>query len=83
VITASYVALTLATGGFLFRLLRGPSLTDRVVAVDGMLVVFVSAIAVRAMDTGSGAFLMVAVVVTLVGFISTAVIGRFIEGQDG
>ena len=40
-----------------------------------------AAIAVQAVDTGSGTFLPVAVVLTLVGFIGTAVVARFIEGQ--
>jgi multisubunit Na+/H+ antiporter MnhF subunit len=33
------------------------------------------------MQTGEGAFLPAAVVVTLVGFVSTAVVARFIEGR--
>ena len=80
-IAASYVLLGLAGLGFGFRLLRGPFLADRVMGLDGLLIVGVSAIAVRAMQTGSGAFLPVAVLVTLLGFISTGVIARFIEGQ--
>jgi multisubunit Na+/H+ antiporter MnhF subunit len=80
-IAATYVVLGLAALGFGFRLLRGPSLADRTMALDGLLVVGVSAIAVRAMQTGVGSFTPVAVVLTLVGFISTAVVARFIEGQ--
>ena len=80
-IAASYVLLGLAGLGFGFRLLRGPFLADRVMGLDGLLIVGVSVIAVRAMQTGSGAFLPVAVLVTLLGFISTGVIARFIEGQ--
>jgi multisubunit Na+/H+ antiporter MnhF subunit len=83
VIEASYAALAVAAACFAFRMLRGPSLVDRVIGLDGMLVAGVSAIAVRAMETGSGAFLPVAVIVTLVGFISTSVIARFVEGQGG
>jgi multicomponent Na+:H+ antiporter subunit F len=81
VITASFVVLALAALGFGYRLLAGPSLADRVIGVDGMLVVGVSAIALTAMQTGEGAFLPVAVVATLVGFVGTAVVARFIEGQ--
>jgi multicomponent Na+:H+ antiporter subunit F len=80
-ITAAYLLLAGATLGFGFRLLTGPSLTDRVVGLDGLLVVGVSAITVKAMDTGEGAFLPVALVITLVSFVSTAVIARFIEGR--
>jgi multicomponent Na+:H+ antiporter subunit F len=83
VITASFVVLALASLGFGYRLLAGPSLADRVIGIDGLLVVGVSAIALRAMQTGEGAFLPVAVVATLVGFVGTAVVARFIEGQGG
>ena len=80
-IAASFVMLALAAAGFGFRLLAGPSLTDRVVGIDGLLIVGVNAVVLRAMQTGEGAFLPTAVVVTLVGFVSTAVVARFIEGR--
>jgi multisubunit Na+/H+ antiporter MnhF subunit len=81
VIVASFVLIVLAALGFGYRLLAGPTLTDRVVGMDGLLVAGVSALTLRAMQTGEGAFLPVAVVVTLVGFVSTAVVARFIEGE--
>ena len=65
----------------LFRLLRGPSLADRVIGIDGMIVCGISLLVVRAMDTGDGAFLPAAVVLALVSFISTSVVARYIEGQ--
>ncbi len=80
-ITASFVLVALAGLGFGYRLLVGPSRTDRVVGVDGLLIVGVSAITLRAMQTGEGTFLPVAVLVTLVGFVSTAVVARYIEGR--
>lgn len=80
-ILAAYVLLVLAGALFFLRLLRGPSLSDRVMALDGLLVAGVSALVVRAVESGSGTFLPVAVVLTLVGFIGTAVVARFIEGQ--
>jgi multicomponent Na+:H+ antiporter subunit F len=81
VIAASYVLAALAAAGFGYRLVAGPSLTDRVVGLDGLLIVGVTAIVLRAMQTGEGAFLPVALVVTLVSFIGTAVVARFIEGR--
>lgn len=80
-ITASYVLAALAAVGFGYRLVAGPSLTDRVIGIDGLLIVGVTAIVLRAMQTGEGAFLPVALVVTLVSFIGTAVVARFIEGR--
>ena len=78
---AAYVALGCAAALFCFRLLRGPSLADRVIGIDGMIVCGMSLLIVRAMDTGIGAFLPAAVVLALVSFISTSVIARFIEGR--
>lgn len=80
-IGATYVVLALAFVCFAYRLLAGPTLADRVIAIDGMLLVGLSMIVVNAVDTGRGAFLQVAVMLTLVGFIGTAVVARFIEGQ--
>ena len=80
-IAASFVLVTLAAVGLGYRLLVGPSLTDRVVGMEGLLIVGVSAITLRAMQTGEGTFLPVAVLVTLVGFVSTAVVARYIEGR--
>ncbi len=77
----AYVALVLAAALFGYRLLRGPSLADRVIGIDGMIVCGMSLLMVRAMDTGRGAFLPAAVVQALVSFISTSVIARYIEGR--
>jgi multisubunit Na+/H+ antiporter MnhF subunit len=82
VIVAAYISLGLATAIFLFRLLRGPSLADRVIGIDGIIVTGMSLIIVQAMDSGRGAFLPAAVVLALVSFISTSVIARYIEGRS-
>jgi multisubunit Na+/H+ antiporter MnhF subunit len=79
VITAIFVVLAVAGLGFAYRIARGPSLVDRAIGLDGLLVSGVAAITADAVRTGRGAFLPVAVVVTLVGFVSTAVVARFIE----
>ena len=80
-IDAAYAALGLATVLFLYRLLRGPSLADRVIGIDGVIVTGMSMIIVQAMDTGRGAYLPIAVVLALVSFISTSVVARYIEGR--
>ena len=81
-IIASFVVLACAAACFFTRFLLGPSLSDRIVAIDGMLVVGVSAIGVQAVRSGVGTFLPAALAVTLVGFISTAVAARFVAERD-
>ena len=71
--------LAMAAGLCLLRLLRGSSLPDRIVALDTLLVVVVCGIAVGAVRTGSGEFLDVLVVASLLGFSGTALVARFIE----
>lgn len=78
-ITAAFVLLWLAAAALLFRVVLGPSLADRVVALDGVLIVVVCGLAVSAAHTGNTLFTDLAVVVGLLGFLSTAVAARFIE----
>ncbi len=63
----------------LYRLLRGPSLADRVIAVEVALVSLVGAIAVDAADRGSQTFLVLLIVIALVGLAGTFAASRFLE----
>lgn len=80
IINVIYVLLAVAAALFAFRVLRGPTVSERVIGVDGMLVTFMGGIIVHAADTGRGSYLPVAVVLALVSFISTSVVARFVEG---
>ncbi len=75
------VALGIAALCFTYRLVAGPTLSDRVIGLDGLVIVGVSAVAIRAVITGNGSFLPVLVVVTMVGFVGTAASARFIEAR--
>ena len=75
--------LTVALAAFMFRVLRGPSIPDRVVALDGVLSVVVSGIIVAAARADSGITLSTVLVVSLVGFVGTVALGRFVERRGG
>ncbi|MGB3555680.1 MAG: cation:proton antiporter [Jannaschia sp.] len=62
-----------------FRLVKGPSLPDRVVALDTMTVLIVAFCGLFVFESGSTAFLDVAVVLALIGFLATVALARFIE----
>ena len=68
---------------FLVRAVVGPSLADRVVAIDALVVTIVGIILVQSIRTDSSWFLGVAVVVALVGFLGTTAGARFIERRGG
>jgi multicomponent Na+:H+ antiporter subunit F len=80
--TIAVICFTLlAVGGGLcvLRAARGPSLADRVLAIDSLLIVGVVGVAVETARTGSGVYLDVLLVVALVAFIGTTAAARFIE----
>lgn len=80
---AAFVILTLAAGCFVYRLVAGPTLTDRITALNGLLLVGMGALATHAAHTGIGAYLPVLVALALVGPISNGMIARFIERRGG
>jgi multicomponent Na+:H+ antiporter subunit F len=80
-IVAVQIVLGLAAALFAIRLVVGPTLPDRVVALNGMLIVGMVLIAELAVETGRGSFLPVLVLLALVGFLGTAMIARFLEGR--
>lgn len=71
--------LAVAAGLCLVRLVRGPSVPDRIVALDALLLVVVAGIAVGAAVTGDGDYLAVLVAVSLLGFVGTVTVARFVE----
>lgn len=83
---ASVIALVLLALSLLVSVVRiviGPTLADRVLALDLMTVVamgFVGAIAVR---TGLTLYLDIAIAVALLGFLATIAFARYIIRQAG
>lgn len=75
------VLAALALGGW--RLFRGPSLGDRVVALDLLSTLAVGLIALHAVATGEVAFLDAALVLGAVAFIGTLAFAHFIEHTGG
>jgi len=73
------VLLSIGAAGFVFRLLKGPSLSDRVVGLDGLQSVVVIAIIVAAAQADSGITIETVLVAVLVGFVGTTALARFIE----
>jgi multicomponent Na+:H+ antiporter subunit F len=78
-----YAGLAVAALAALVRLCLGPTVPDRIVALDSLLYVVVIGIAVAAATTGSGSFLGVLVAVALLAFVGTATVARFVERRGG
>ncbi len=74
-----YAMLTAALFLAFIRLARGPSLPDRVVALDLITVITVGFIAAYAIDVGQRVFLDAAIVVALIAFLGTVAFARYVE----
>ena len=64
------------------RIQRGPSLADRVVALDGIAATIVAAAVLYALQTGLAVFVDVALAMALVTFLGTIALARAIEKGD-
>lgn len=61
------------------RLAIGPSLADRVVALDMMTITIIVFCGIYAILTGDASFLDVAIVLALIGFLATVALARYAE----
>ena len=74
----SQVFLALAMGCAGFRVLRGPRAQDRVLGLDTLYVNAAMLLLVFGMRTGSEVYFEAALVIALLGFVSTAALSKFL-----
>lgn len=72
-------AITLITG---YRVIAGPTTPDRVVALDVIGTNVVAIAGLYAMWTARGLFVDVALVLAIIGFISTIAVARYVTEGD-
>lgn len=75
--------LAVAATGFVTRLIVGPSVADRLVATDGLLVLVICALAIQSARTSSGFYVDAAIVIGLLGFVGTGVAAHLVDRQGG
>ena len=65
-----------------WRLLRGPEPTDRVLALDTMYVNVVALVVLLGLRLGTGLFFEAALLIALLGFVSTVALARYLSRGD-
>jgi multicomponent Na+:H+ antiporter subunit F len=78
-INVVYFMLSLALLFAFIRLTRGPSLPDRVVALELISSIVVGYVGVHAIETGIASLLDVAIVIALTAFLAAIGFARFVE----
>lgn len=81
---AELIAIGLLCLSFLvtvYRFMAGPTLPDRVLALDLLVMVAIGFIAVIGIRTGYTLYLDIAIALGLVGFLATVAFARFIQSR--
>jgi multicomponent Na+:H+ antiporter subunit F len=77
----TFVLLTLALLLTVVRLIRGPTLADRILALDVITVLGIGYVATFAIRTGFTLYLDIAIALSLLGFLSTIAFARYLLRQ--
>ena len=80
--TIAAVLLAVAALAAVVRAARGPSVADRMVAIDTLLFTGVGAISAYIVRTGDTTYVSLLVLTVLTAFVSTVVVARYIEARS-
>lgn len=75
------IILSLAAAGAIYRMMKGPSLLDRVLAADVLLAIFAAALATDMAVNRHLENLMLMVALSVVGFIGSVTVARFVSDK--
>ncbi len=77
-----FAALGLALAMNLWRLVRGPGASDRILALDTMVINVIGLIVLTGIASGSGAAFEAALLLAMVGFVGTVAYAKFLLRGD-
>ncbi|MEO0081161.1 MAG: monovalent cation/H+ antiporter complex subunit F [candidate division WOR-3 bacterium] len=80
--TILLVLLVLGAFFCLYRALRGPSISDRVMAVDVMAVIFTSITALMALRYNLAYLLDLSIALAVISFVATLALAKYLEGRS-
>ena len=83
--TAIDAALVIVAGLCLlcgYRVIQGPTVPDRVVALDAIATNVVAIAVLFALKTDRGLFVTVSLVLTIIGFLSTVTVAKYVTEGD-
>jgi multicomponent K+:H+ antiporter subunit F len=79
-IASAFIGLALLLN--LYRLLHGPDLPDRIIALDTAYINVIALLVLFGIQQGSRAYFDIAMLMAMVGFISTAMLAKYLLRGD-
>jgi len=79
--TLAAIFLVIGAAAAIVRVTIGPSVADRMVALDTLVFIGVAGLGVYIVRTGDTTYVSVLVVAILVAFLGTVVVARYIEAE--
>jgi multicomponent Na+:H+ antiporter subunit F len=80
--TIAFLMLTIAMALAFARLVRGPTLPDRVIALDLFAILSTGFLTIYAIDSEQRVFLDVAIVLALIAFLGTVAFALYMERRS-
>lgn len=80
--TIAFAMLSLSLLLCLWRLWRGPSLPDRIMALDSLYIIVVALLVLLGIDYNTNAYFEAAMLIALIGFISTVALCKYLLRGD-
>jgi len=81
-LTAAKIMLCIAFALILWRLVRGPDVEDRVLALDTLYINTVALLLVYGVQLGNALYYEAALLIALLGFIGTVALAKFLLRGD-
>lgn len=82
IIQIALICISLSMLGLVYRLIKGPSTPDRVVALDAIGINLIALIALLSISLDTSAFLEAILLLAIVSFIGTTAFSKFLEKED-
>lgn len=81
-IDIAFALLGLSLVCSLLRLLRGPDLVDRILALDTLYVNSAAMLILYGLELGAGRYFEAALLIAMLGFLTTVVLAKFLTRGD-
>nr|WP_312180033.1 monovalent cation/H+ antiporter complex subunit F [Arthrobacter sp.] len=81
VIIVAAIMLAVAAAGAIFRIVRGPSILDRVLASDVLLAILGGALVIEMVINRNLDYLALLIAISLIGFIGSVAVARFVTDR--